>query len=66
MSSIDTGTSGVGRSLTLSSNNGINSDSRSRNLKIRSIVPGLGDFISVLVDSRDDIFDLFVTINKGI
>ena len=63
MSSIETGSSGVGRSLTWSSNNGINSDIRSMNLKISSIVPSLGDSISVLVESRDDIFDLFVTIN---
>ena len=36
------------------------------NWKTDSIVPGLRDSTSLLVGSRGDIFDLFVTINKGI
>ena len=66
MSSIDACSSGMSESLTLSNDYGTNSDIRSMILKIDSIVLGLGYSINVLVDSRDYIFDLFVTINKDI
>ena len=56
----------MSESLTLSNDYGTNSDIKSMILKIDSIVLGLGYSISVLVDSRDYIFDLFVTINKNI
>ena len=56
----------MSESLTLSSDDGKNSNIRSMSWKKDSIVPGLRNYTSLLVSSRDDIFDLFVTINKGI
>ena len=66
MSSIDAGSNGVSESLTLSNGDGTNSDIRSMSLKTDSVVPALRDSISLLVGSRDNIYDLLVTINKGI
>ena len=64
MSSIEFSKSGVRGSLTLSSDDGTNSDIRRMIFKTDSVVPSLEDFISTLVGSRDDVFDLFVTINR--
>ena len=66
MSSIDAGSNGVSESLTLSNSDGRNSDIKSMSLKTDSVVPALRDSISLLVGSRDNIYDLLVTINKGI
>ena len=66
MSNIDAGSSDMSGSLTLSSDDGTNSDVRSMSLKTYFIVNGMGDSISLLVGSRNDAFDWIVTINKGI
>lgn len=66
MSNIDAGSSDMSGSLTLSSDDGTNSDVRIMSLKTYFIVNGMGDSISLLVGSRNDAFDWIVTINKGI
>ena len=66
MSSIYNGSSDISELLILSSDDRTNSDIRSMSLNVDYIVPDLRDYISVLVDFRDDIFHSFVTINKGI
>ena len=45
---------------------GENSNIKSMSLNTDSIVPDMRNSISVLVGSRDGIFDSFVRINKGI
>ena len=66
MSSIDASSSDTSVSLILSSNDGTNSDIRIMKMQKLFYSSWLGKFISVLVGSRDKIFDWCVTINKGI